>query len=63
MSDDGIECRVRYWANVPQRTHRIVCEGAVIGHVWSDGAWVMIDEEPPTAPQVPRSPSGGETQT
>lgn len=53
MITDAIECRVRFYANIPRVTHKVVCDGKVIGHVWSDGN-ITIDE-PSTAPQVLRS--------
>lgn len=44
MSDDGIECKVRYWVNVPRITHRMVLLGKEIGTVWSDGTMVLDDD-------------------
>jgi hypothetical protein len=48
---DGFEARITYYANFPRRTHRVVCDGETIGHIWSDGT-IEIDDPPPTAPQV-----------
>jgi hypothetical protein len=64
MSADAIECRVRFYVNLPRVTHKIRCGDLVVGRVWSDGT-IEIDDfasvtevptaEPPTpAHQVPR---------
>lgn len=52
MSDDRYEAKVRFYANVPRRTHKIVCGDVVIGHVWSDGHIEI--EDPTPAHQHPR---------
>lgn len=61
MSGDGIECKVAFYANVPRRTHRIVCLDRLIGHVWSNGHFEIFDDEP--AHQDSARPMSGETQT
>lgn len=59
--DDAIECTVRYYANFRRRTHAIKCLDKVIGYVWSDGSWEMLDDEP--AHQERARPMSGETPT
>lgn len=53
MSNDRYETRVRFYANVPRRTHRVMCGDKVIGHVWSNG-YIEIDEPTTPAHQHPR---------
>lgn len=54
---DVFECRVRFYANIPRVTHRVVLDGETIGRLYEDGSLVIDD--PPTAPQVLRSSMGG----
>jgi hypothetical protein len=49
---DGYEAAIRYWANFPRRTHKVMCLGKHIGDVWDNGAITMRDDEPQVAPPV-----------
>lgn len=54
MSSDCYEARVRFWANIPRVTHRVMLDGQCIGRVYDNGA-IVIDEParegtPPRAP-------------
>lgn len=51
-SNDGIEVRVRYWANIPRITHKVMIDGAHVGDVWDNGAITFHDDEPLVAPPV-----------
>ena len=57
MSGDAIEMRIRFYANVPRRTHKFMLLGKHIGDVWSDGTMTLFDsEDNTTAPQVRARP-------
>lgn len=57
MSSDAIEMRIRFYANVPRRTGKVMLLGKHIGDVWDNGAITLFDyEDNTTAPQVRARP-------
>lgn len=52
MSTDAIECRLRFYANIPRRTAKVMLLGKHIGDVWDDGRITLFDEDTTAAPQV-----------
>jgi hypothetical protein len=53
VSGDAIEMRIRYWANFPRRTGKVMLLGKHIGDVWDNGAITLFDyEDTSAAPPV-----------
>lgn len=61
MESDAIEARIALYANFPRVTHKVVCDGKVIGRVWSNGAIEIDDTEPQAAHQERARPEGEAT--
>lgn len=58
MTTDAIDCRLRYYVNLPRVTHKIRCGDIEIGRVWSDGTieiddFESVTEVPTAAPPTP----------